>query len=174
MSETALLVVDVQTGMIDGEMAVYKSHEMLKRIQNLILRAKQADFPIIYVQHDEAPEYDGPMHPSIAPQGDALVIHKMQPDAFHETDLQDILDGLGIKSLVIVGFQTNHCINATSRQAHERGYAVTVVEDAHSTVGDTPADAEAIIADYNQQFQAFARLVPAQNLTFATQLPGTD
>lgn len=162
MSGSALLVIDVQTGMIDGEGAVHQAHAMLDRIHNLILSAQAADVPVIYVQHDEAPEYDGVIHPRIAPAGDAPVVHKMQPDAFHETDLQAILDQLDVKALIIAGFQTNYCINATSRQAHQRGYAVTVVEDAHSTTGDTPAEAEATIAAYNAQFAAFARLVPAQ------------
>lgn len=167
MSQSALLIIDVQTGMIDGQDAVYKAHEMLERIHNLILNAQKASVLVVYVQHDEAPEYDGVIHPRIAPQGDAPIVHKMQPDAFHETDLQDILDKLGVKSLIIAGFQTNFCINATSRQAHQRGYEVTVVEDAHSTTGATPANAEAIIADYNQQFAEFARLVPAHAVTFA-------
>ncbi len=166
MSKSALLVIDVQTGFFDGEVAVYQSDEMLERIQNLILAAQKADVPVIYVQHDEAPEYDGPLHPAIAPQNNEPVVHKMQPDAFHETDLQDILQGLNVESLVVVGCQTEYCINATSRQAHERGYKVTVVQDAHSTFGDTPADAYAIIAAHNEQFGTFARLVAAEAVTF--------
>lgn len=168
MSQSALLVIDVQTGMIDGESAVYKAPEMLERIHNLILSAQQAGVPVVYVQHDEAPEYDGVIHPRIAPQGGEPVVHKMQPDAFHETDLQDVLDNLGVESLVVAGFQTDFCINATSRQAHQRGYAVTIVEDAHSTTGDNISAAEATIADYNQQFGTFARLVPAAALTFSS------
>ena len=169
MSRTALLIVDVQTGFIDGTMAVFKADEMLDRIETRIARAWQAGIPVVSVQHDEALEYDGLLHPRIAPQDDAPVVHKLHPDAFADTDLQDILDGLSVKALVIAGFQTEYCINATSRQAHERGYSVTVVEDAHSTFGDTPADAEALITDYNQQFQTFARLVPAHSIEFVTR-----
>lgn len=164
MSTRALLVVDVQAGFIDGTTAVYKAHEMLERIETLIERARQAGTPVVYVQHDEALEYDGPLHPRIAPQDDEPVVHKLQPDAFADTDLQDILENLSVEALVIAGFQTEYCINATSRQAHKRGYAVTIVKDAHSTLGDTPADAEALIADYNQQFQTFARLIPAHSI----------
>jgi nicotinamidase-related amidase len=166
MSKSALLVIDVQTGMIDGEGAVYQAHEMLDRIYGLILKAQQAKVPVVYVQHDEAPEYDGVIHPRIAPRGNEPVVHKMQPDAFHETDLQKILDELGVESLVVAGFQTDFCVNATSRQAHQRGYGVTIVQDAHSTTGATTTEAQATIADYNQQFASFAGLVPADAITF--------
>jgi nicotinamidase-related amidase len=166
MSKEALLVIDVQTGIVGGEYAVYQAPELLKRIQKLIEEARAANVPVIYVQHDEAPEYDGVIHPDIAPKADEAVIHKFKPDAFFETNLQETLEDMGIRKLVLVGCQTDMCVNATTRKAAELGYDVHVVEDAHSTVDNEKEDAASVIRRHNEEFSKIARLVEADALKF--------
>ncbi|MBN1966334.1 MAG: cysteine hydrolase [Anaerolineae bacterium] len=163
MPDTALLIIDVQVGFFENEPPVYQGDAMLARIQDLIERARAAGVPVVFVQHDEAPEIDGPIHPAIAPLAGDPVVHKMTPDSFYQTDLQEILAGLGTKKLILAGFQTEYCIDTTCRRAFSMGYEVTLVQDAHSTITfpDAPLDAPAIIAHHNHVLRAFASVIPA-------------
>jgi nicotinamidase-related amidase len=166
MAHTALLVIDIQTGFIEGQFMVHEAAQLLGRVQGLIAKAEAAGVPVIYVQHSSDLEYDGPLHPAIAPASDERVVYKMTPDSFHETDLGAKLQALGIQQVVMAGLQSEMCINATARQAHQLGYGVVIVEDAHSTMDSETQTAPEIIAAHNQQFASFARLVTAESLAF--------
>ena len=60
-------------------------------------------------------------------------MHKTFPDAFEDTDLEDVLAKAGVGRLVVTGAQTDECIRSTIHGAFVRGYDVTLVGDAHST-----------------------------------------
>ena len=166
MSKEALLVIDVQTGIVGGEYAVHQAPELVQKIQKLIEEARAANVPVVYVQHDEAPEYDGVIHPDIEPKADEPVIHKFKPDAFLDTNLQETLEDMGIKKLVLVGCQTDMCVNATTRKAAELGYDVRVVQDAHSTISSAKEDAPTIIQRHNDEFSKIAQLVNSDAVKF--------
>lgn len=165
MSRTALLIMDVQVGFIEGEMCVKDAKLILERIQTLIQNARAADVLVIYVQHNSDPEVDGEIHPSIEPEKEEPVILKMEADAFYETNLKAVLEKLDINHLIMAGFQTEVCINATAQKAQKLGYKVTIVENAHSTF-DAEEAAEAIIARYSQSFKTFASVIRADDLVF--------
>lgn len=166
MSKEALLVIDVQTGIVGGDFPVYQAPVILQRVQKLIEDAREAGVPVVYVQHDEAPEYDGVIHPDIAPQANEPVIHKMKPSAFENTNLKETLDEMGIQKLVIAGCATNFCINASTHAAHELGYDVVLVEDSHSTTDSAEESAVEIIRQHNEKFARFAKLVTADAVKF--------
>lgn len=156
-SGIALLVIDVQLGMFEEQDPVYRGDELLTTIGDLITRAHAAGIPVIYVQHSGGenhllePSAPGwPIHPAIAPTEDALVIHKRHPDSFQETNLQHELEIRGIKRPIVVGIQTEYCIDTTCRRAYSLGYDVTLVEDAHSTWDTDHLKASQIIAHHNQ------------------------
>jgi hypothetical protein len=90
------------------------------------------DTPVIYVQHneDEGLDTNSPnwnIHHMIAPFAGDTIIQKHKPDSFHDTNLHTELVALGIRKVVLVGLQTDMCIDATCRRANELGYQVTVV-----------------------------------------------
>jgi isochorismate hydrolase len=60
-------------------------------------------------------------------------VRKAYRDSFADTDLDDILTGLGATRLVVAGAQSDHCIRTTTQSAAARGYDVTLVSDAHTT-----------------------------------------
>ena len=60
-------------------------------------------------------------------------IEKQYADSFEETPLEDVLAGLGVGRLVVVGAQTDECIRSTLHGAVVRGYDATLVSDAHTT-----------------------------------------
>ena len=71
-----------------------------------------------------------------------------------------------IRRLVIAGVQTDGCINATCRRAHELGYEVTLVRDARSTYADRELTASQIIARYNAELGKQLALKEAKDVAF--------
>lgn len=137
-TDTALMIIDVQVGLIEPS---YCSAEVLKNINTLLERAHSTHAPVVYIQHD-GPQGHGlevgtaawKIHPAIAPKEGDAVIHKRASDSFHQTTLQRELERQGIKHLVVVGGQTEYCVDTTCRRATSLGYNVTLVGDAHTTV----------------------------------------
>lgn len=152
--KTALVIIDVQVELFNEP--VYKGEQLLDNISSLIEKARLSNIPIIYIQHTE--EEDGPMskgsegwniHPRIAPtKGDTIVL-KYTPDSFHETNLQEILNSMGVKNLVIAGLQTEYCVDTTCRSAFRLGYNTVLVQDAHSTYDTDMLAASQIIRHHN-------------------------
>lgn len=54
---------------------------------------------------------------------------KYRPDAFHRTDLDDKLRGRGIETVVVLGYNTEGCVESTVRAASYHDYYVVVVRD---------------------------------------------
>ena len=106
-TDTALMVIDVQVGLIEP---AYRSAEVLENIHALLERAHSTHAPVVYIQHD-GPQGHGlevgtaawKIHPAIAPKEGDVVIHKRASDSFHQTTLQRELERQGIKHLVVVG-----------------------------------------------------------------------
>lgn len=170
MKDTALLVIDVQVGLIAE--GIHKADTLVPRIKGLIDEAHAAHVPVIYVQHNE--EAPGSLvintpgwqiHPAITPQAGEVIVHKTTPDSFHETDLKQQLDKLHIKQLVITGMQTDYCVNATTRRAASMGYGVTLVGDAHSTV-DGEISAQQNIDEHNAALAEVVTVKPAAAVHF--------
>jgi nicotinamidase-related amidase len=172
-TETALLVIDVQTGMFPEADPVYNGEVLLQRVGALIAKARACGVPVIYIQHNEGPgeplETNTPgwsIHPAVAPKGDETVIQKHAPDSFHETNLQRELNARGIKRLVLAGIQTDLCVDATCRGAYELGYEVVLAKDAHSTWSQGHVGADQIIDRYNSLLQSFADVVDSDHIKF--------
>jgi len=153
-----LLIVDVQCGMFESHLIppVPMGKELLEKIRELIGRARNADVPIIFVQHCGGHGHplekgtDGwKIHPSIAPGHDDLVVQKTTPDSFYETNLQAELEARNIDKIVIAGLQTEYCIDTTCRRAFSLGYDVTLVKDGHGTWDNGILSRQQIIDHHN-------------------------
>ncbi|GHO87838.1 cysteine hydrolase family protein [Dictyobacter formicarum] len=159
--DTALVIIDIQVGMINADSAHHT--EALGNMQTLLSRARAANIPVVYVQHDgpkghglEVGSANWHIHPAIAPQPGEAVIRKRASDSFHDTTLQHTLQEYGVKHLIVAGGQTEHCVDTTVRRATTFGYNVTLVSDAHVTF-DTELLSEAqIIAFCNYTLDGFA------------------
>ncbi|MFX1735063.1 cysteine hydrolase family protein [Paraburkholderia sp. A1RI_3L] len=149
MTDVAVIVIDVQQEFFTGPKPAYRADEVIDGINRLTAAARLASVPVCFVQHDGAPG-DGEVESGtpgwqIAARltrhdGDGIV-RKTVRDAFHQTNLEDWLDDIGARHLVLCGYATPYCVNATLRRAVELGYRVTVADDLHTThdVGDTRA-----------------------------------
>jgi nicotinamidase-related amidase len=159
-TNTALVIIDVQVGLIEP---AYQGKQVLEHINTLLAQARSHHIPIIYVQHDgpkgDSLEVGTPtwhIHPSIAPQEGDVIVHKRASDSFYDTSLQEVLSAKGIKHLVVVGGQTDYCIDTTVRRATTMGYNVTLVGDAHTTEDGNVLTAPQIIAHHNDTLNGFS------------------
>jgi nicotinamidase-related amidase len=158
----ALLVIDVQAGLIDGPKRAFKGAETVAQIKSLIDKARASGAPVIYVQHDGAENHPlkvgspwWQIHPDIAPAEGETVVHKRASDSFYETSLQAELDAMGIEKLVVVGCMTDYCVDTTSRRAISLGYDVDLVTDGHTTWDSDVLTAAQIIAHHNNTLNGF-------------------
>ena len=158
--DTALLVIDVQTGQI--ERGAYQGGAVVARIRQLVEQARDSETPIIYIQHDGDP--DGALAvgtrgwhicPEIEPAAGELIVRKRASDSFHETTLERELRARAIAKLVIVGLRTEYCVDTTCRRGTTLGYDVTLVADAHTTTDNEILSAAQIIAHHNATLDDF-------------------
>jgi nicotinamidase-related amidase len=153
---TALLIIDTQNGVIGS---AYEKERVLENVKTLLTQARERGIPVVYVQHEdswmERGSEEWQIDSSIAPREGEPIVYKQSPDSFHDTTLQDVLQEQSIKHLVIVGAQTNYCVDTTTRRALSMGYDVTLVGDAHTTEDSGVLTAEQIIAHHNNTLDHF-------------------
>ena len=130
----ALLVVDVQNGVVEG---AHQREEVVANVSSLVDRARQERVPVVWVQHSD----DGLVResdawrivPELAPADTEPLVEKNYGDSFEDTPLESVLSDLGVGRLLVVGAQTDACIRSTLHGALVRGYDATLVSDAHTT-----------------------------------------
>ena len=174
MSDTALLLLDVQAGNFSGHNPIYNGDELLTRVKSLINKARTACMPIVFVQNsggsgdpDEFGTAGWDIHASLKPVKGDIVIQKQTPDAFHNTMLCCELASRRIKKLVVAGLQTEYCIDTTCRRAFSLGYVTTLVDDAHSTWDSPLFTAQQIIDHHNYLLSGwFTTVKKERELTF--------
>jgi nicotinamidase-related amidase len=135
---TALLVVDVQQGVVEGSPG---RDTVVANIGSLVEKARGEQVPVVWVQHsdDDMPKgTDGwRIVPELVPAAAEPIIEKSYGDSFEDTVLESVLSGLDVGRLLVVGAQTDACIRSTLHGAFTRGYDATLVSDAHTTEDQT-------------------------------------
>jgi nicotinamidase-related amidase len=150
---TALLVVDVQNGVVGG---TPRRDEVVANVGSLVEKARGERVPVVWVQHSDEGLARGSdewqIVPELRPDDGEPLIEKNYGDSFEATNLEEVLSGLGVGRLVVVGAQTDACIRSTLHGAFTRGYDATLVGDAHTTEDQTAWGApppEQVIAHTN-------------------------
>ncbi|MFC7494341.1 MULTISPECIES: isochorismatase family protein [unclassified Nocardioides] len=140
--KTAFLVVDLQRGVLADD-GTWDAEGVVTRTAGLVDKARAAEVPIVWVQHNSEELQSGAepwqLATGLEPAGEEPVVQKRYGDSFEETDLTDVLTRLGVEHLVVAGAQTDACIRSTIHGAVTRGYDVTLVSDCHTT-GEFPAE----------------------------------
>ncbi|MCX2899792.1 cysteine hydrolase family protein [Pseudomonas mandelii] len=153
---TALLIIDVQHALCTGQYECFDIQRVIASINTLSARARAAKIPVVLVQHEEPGDLlqrgsEGwQLAKELVTSSEDLRVRKTTGDSFHKTPLKDLLQEREVDRLIICGLQTDYCVNATVRQAHDLGYDVVLAADAHSTVDNGNLTAEDIIAEHNQ------------------------
>jgi nicotinamidase-related amidase len=131
---TALLVVDVQNGVVEG---AHERDTVVANIGSLVDRARREQVPVVWVQHSDDDLARGSdawrIVPELTSDEAEPLVEKTYGDSFEDTTLESVLSGLGVGRLVVVGAQTDACIRSTLHGALARGYDAILVSDAHTT-----------------------------------------
>ncbi|VVJ25169.1 Isochorismatase (EC [Amycolatopsis camponoti] len=131
---TALVVVDVQNGVMNG---AHDREAVLANVVALVEKARSGGVDVVWVQHadDGLPRGSEEWEyvPELVRRESEPLVHKAYGDAFEDTDLEAVLAARGIGRLVVAGAQTDACIRSTLHGAFTRGYDATLVADAHTT-----------------------------------------
>ena len=149
--KTALLVMDVQGATVK---MLGKAEEYLAIVADAIETARNRNIPVIYVvvgfrkgfpevspnnksfsmlkngsmNLDDAESMQ--VHASVAPLEHEVVICKKRVSAFAGSDLEVVLRSFGIQHLVLTGIATSGVVLSTLREAADKDYKITVLEDA--------------------------------------------
>jgi nicotinamidase-related amidase len=135
---TALIVVDVQNGVVEGN---YERDSVVANVGSLVDKARRERVPVVWVQHSDDGLARGSdqwrIVPELTPDEAEPLVEKNYGDSFEATNMETVLSGLGVGRLVVVGAQTDACIRSTLHGAFVRGYDATLVSDAHTTEDQT-------------------------------------
>jgi nicotinamidase-related amidase len=149
------------------------------RIQRLLERGRELEVPIIYVNDNfgrwrsdfkaivsacTAPEQPGALIAErLKPTKADYFVLKPQHSGFYSTSLELLLTHLHVRTLILVGFATNLCVQFTANDAHMRGYQLVVPSDC--TASNTPSLTRAALAQLRVALHSDVR--PSASIDFA-------
>ena len=129
-----LLVVDMQKALTEDE-ELYDAEAFMDRNIRLIDAARKNNVEVIFVQHDagegsgfSAGDEDFKIDPRVAPKEGEKVFVKTINSCFGNKEFKAYMEQQEDKRLMVIGLQTNYCIDATVKSAFERGFEVIVPE----------------------------------------------
>ncbi|MES2103984.1 MAG: cysteine hydrolase family protein [Pseudomonadota bacterium] len=153
--KSALIVIDVQRGLFDAEPRPADADAVIARINSLAARARAADVPVIFVQHETAagelqhgtPGWD--LEQQLLVEAVDHRIRKTTPDSFLRTELGELLLSMDVEKVVLCGYATEFCVDTTTRRSAALGYEVVIAADAHTTHDKVHATAGQIRIHHN-------------------------
>jgi nicotinamidase-related amidase len=163
---TAVLVIDTQQALCEGEHGAHDAAGLVRRINAITRQARQAGAPVIFVQHEaEGTElaHGSPgwqLADGLQVEASDLRVPKKTADAFLRTNLNELLEGRHVRRLVVCGMHTEFCVDTTVRRALALGYPVTLVADGHSTSGNGVLQPALVIAHHNATLAALTSFGP--------------
>jgi streptothricin hydrolase len=139
----ALIVVDMQRGLLSGSMAVPGAPALTERVESLMRRADAAGALVVQLRNDGepgSPDEAGTAGWRLALDG-GVVVGKSTDDGFAGTALGALLESRGVRRIALCVLLSEMCMSATARSALARGYQVVLPHDGHGTydLDDIPA-----------------------------------
>jgi nicotinamidase-related amidase len=153
-SRTALVVIDLQHGIVANPAAPHDPKDVVARSAQIAraLRAAGGTVVLVHVTPSQdgkdglKPIADAPARtwggapppdwsdivPELEPESAHVIITKRQWGAFYGTELDLQLRRRGIDTIILCGIATTIGVESTARDAYERGYQQIFVEDAMS------------------------------------------
>ncbi|NGQ95128.1 cysteine hydrolase [Brevibacillus sp. SYP-B805] len=136
----ALLLIDVQHAFDHPSWGSRNNPDAEENMAKILAVWRETNRPVIHIQHvNPSPEslFSTPeaceIKAMVAPTGSEPVIRKQVNSAFIGTNLEALLASQGIKTLVIVGLTTDHCVSTTTRMAKNLGFSPVLIADATAT-----------------------------------------
>lgn len=142
MSE-ALVLIDIQNDYFPGgAMEVVNAEEAAQKAQTLLAAFRAQGKPVVHIQHistREGATFFLPgttgvdIHDSVQPQDGEKVLRKNFPNSFRGTELEELLQKLGVSKVIFAGMMTHMCIDASVRAAFDKGFTCVVAADGCAT-----------------------------------------
>ncbi|KWI54311.1 hydrolase [Burkholderia pseudomultivorans] len=161
MTDTAVIVIDMQRGLVQRARPAYRLDDVVSGINRLTAAARAAQAPVCFVQHDGGADDDivpgtpgWELHAGLTVGAGDWRVRKRMSDAFHDTPLAAQLDGHGIRSVLICGYATEFCVDSAARRAALLGYRTTVVSDLHTTNERPHLSAAQIVAHHHYVWES--------------------
>jgi nicotinamidase-related amidase len=146
--KTALVVIDMQKGMVSMQTQPYDAGTVLSNNVKLAKAFRENKLPVFLVHVDfsrglwfmpktdegfamrDMPKDWADISPELGPEPSDVVISKSQWGAFYGTDLDSRLRRGGLDTIVLTGVATTYGVESTARFAYEYGYQQIFAEDA--------------------------------------------
>ena len=160
-ANTALLVIDIQGGTTGETSALNglkeQSEVLIRNVNELAKDMYSRDQPVIYIRTEVANPLINVLNNTMArgTEGAELdprlhlqpgeVVVKRRSDSFIGTGLDQILQDHQVGNLVLVGLDAGQCVKSTAQAALNRGYQVTVFEDA--VITNDPGDKDGALGE---------------------------
>lgn len=170
MSNIVLLVVDVQNALIKAH--PYNERKVIENIKKLISISRNNKTEVIYVRHDdgkgtelEEGTDEWNIYDEIAPNSDEVIIEKQYNSSFLKTGLRNYLESKGIDTIVLVGLQTELCVDATCKSAFDYGYKIIFPEETNTTFDNEYLSGEKLYEFYNYKIwnNRFAKVLSMED-----------
>ncbi|MCH1512306.1 MAG: isochorismatase family protein [Acidimicrobiales bacterium] len=143
---TALLLIDVQIGVDDlshwgGVTGRRNNPDAEKKMLDLLIKWRSTGLPVAFTQHDSV-ESNSPLKLNLPTgrqklgfeiQSGDIAVTKNVNNGFIGTSLQNDLNACSVNRLVVVGFFTNMCVEATVRMAGNLGYDTYLIPECCAT-----------------------------------------
>ena len=149
-----LLIVDTQKAITNS--GVYNFEQFEANIAKLIDTARKSKVEVIFVRHDDGAGNsltkgsDGfEIYGKFQPAENERIFDKTVNSAFRNTGLAEYLKEKGENTVIIVGLQTEYCIDATIKAGFERGFKIIVPANCNSTFDNEFMSAEQTYNYYN-------------------------
>lgn len=168
----ALLVVDAQRNMLEGDGAVPRAAAVRAALEQLCHKARAGGAMVVHVQNDgpagspDEPGVDG-WELCLSPEPGELLVRKVESDTFASNPgLAASLSEHGVDGIVVCGLQSEYCVAATSKGALAHRFAVELASGAHATYDD--AEPERVISARveSEVAELGVAVVPWSEITF--------
>lgn len=168
---TALLVIDMQVGLFEGEPPCHDAAGVVDRINALAADTRAKGGSVFFVQHENGKSYAPgarlwQLLPALDHRAEDVYVGKTASDCFYRSGLEQRLREREVDRLLVTGCASELCVDTTIRVAASKDYEVTIVADGHTTKDRPVLKAEEIIAHHNWAWSIL--LIPGRPIKVAT------
>lgn len=172
-----LLVVDTQELIVTE--ALYNYKNFIENVQLLLKKARESQTEVIYIRHDDGTEltkdaWGFSIIKEFQPNIGEVIFDKFVNSAFRDTGLVDYLKSKKENQVMIVGIQTDYCIDATVKCGFEHGFEMIIPRGCNTTVDNEFLTGEQACAYYNEKMwnNRYGRCVSMDEALYMMQ-PGS-
>ncbi len=166
-----LLIVDTQNLIMNEKL--YNFDVLKENLRTLIQTARKNNIEVIYVRHDDGAENaltrgkaGFEIFNEFQPEKNEHIFDKTVNSSFSNTGLLEYLKNQNEHTVIVVGLQTEYCIDATIKSGFEHGFEIIVPSDCNSTFDNEYMSAENTYKYYNDFIwkNRYAECIPLEDV----------